>query len=137
MEYINPMSKEIINPIYQGADQDITLQVKDATGAAYDLSTAVKLVVFLHYLGGNVFAKYSMNAASGYKDLDVTDADDGKLYFKIESGETKTAKPGKIYAEMRAQFSNVDYDDGAFDLIGGGIYMGEIIASVSGNITLP
>ena len=131
------MSKEIVNPIYQGADQDITLQVKDATGANYDLSAAVKMAVFIYYLGGSIFAKYSMNAGSGYKDLDITDADDGKLYLKIESGETKTASAGKLYAEIRAQFSNVDYDDGAFDLIGGRIYIGEIIESVSGNITLP
>lgn len=131
------MSKQVINPIRQGADQDITLLVKDSTGAVYDMSSAAKLVVILYYLGGTILAQYSMNSDVDWKDLDVTDFDIGKLYLKLETSETEDANPGKIFAEIRMQTADVDYEDGYFDLIGNGIYVGEIVEAVSANIVMP
>lgn len=129
--------REIVNPIYQGADQDITLVTKDSDGSLYDFSGADRLVVVVYYQGNEVLQKYSMNASAGWKTLDVTNAADGELSFKLQTSDTKNAKAGKIYAEIRAQFPDVDYDDNYFDLLGRDIYLGEIVESASGNLTLP
>ncbi len=128
---------DVVNPIYQAADQSVTLKVKDSTGAAYDLSGASKLVVALYYLDKTILAKYSMNVGAGYKTLDMTNAATGQLALKIETVDTITAQEGKVYAEIRAQLPDVTYEDSQYDLIGEGIYIGEVVKSITSTLTLP
>lgn len=131
------MGRQIINKILQKSDVNVTLIVKDASGALYDLSGASKLGVIVYYQGHTVLQKYSMNSSSGWKDLDVTSAADGELSFKLESDDTDNANEGKIYAEIWAQFPDVDYEDSMYDLLGNDIYIGEIVKSNSSGLTLP
>lgn len=130
------INADIENPILQGADQDIEIDILDAAGAAYDLSGATKLAVLIIYEDNTILQKYSKNSASGWKDLDVTDAATGKLVFKIESDDTEAAVEGKLFAEIRARIPDVDYEDGYYDLLGQK-YIGEIVKSASSGITIP
>lgn len=131
------ITADIENPILQGADIDVELEVRDADNALYDLSGATKLAVVLMYEDYTILAKYSKNASSGWKELDVTDAATGKLAFKIESAETLDAVEGKIFAEIKARFPDVDYADSYYDMLGQGIYIGEIVKSVTNSLTIP
>lgn len=130
------INEEIENPILQGADQDVEITVRDADNAVYDMSGATKLAVVLMYEDYTILAKYSKNASAGWKDLDVIDAATGKLAFKIESSETLDALEGRIYAEVKARFPDVDYEDGYNDLLGQ-FYIGEIVKSVTNPLTIP
>lgn len=131
------MTADIENPILQGADIDVELEVRDADNALYDLSGATKLAVVLMYEDYTILEKYSKNASAGWKVLDVTNAATGKLAFKIESAETLDAVEGKIFAEIKARFPDVDYADGYYDMLGQGIYIGEIVKSVTNSLTIP
>lgn len=128
---------DIDNPILQGADQEIELEIRDADNALYDLSGATKLAVILMYADYTVFQKYSKNSSAGWSVLDVTNAATGKLVFKIESADTLNALEGKLYVEIKARFPDVDYADGYYDLLGAGIYIGEIVKSVTNALTIP
>ncbi len=131
------MRPDIINPILQAADQQIQLTVTDSSGAAYDMSSASKLIVAVYYEDGTLLQKYSKNSAAGWSVLDVTSASSGILKFKIETGDTITAPPGKVFAEVRIQTADVSYEDGYYDLLGQGIYIGEIVQSITSTLTLP
>lgn len=130
------INEDIENPILQGADQDVEITVRDADNAVYDMSGATKLAVVLMYEDYTILAKYSKNASAGWKTLDVTNAATGKLAFKIESSETLDALEGKIFAEVKARFPDVDYEDGYNDLLGQ-FYIGEIVKSVTNPLTIP
>lgn len=130
------INEDIENPILQGADQDIEITIRDEDNDVYDMSGATKLAVVIMYSDYTILAKYSKNASSGWKDLDVTDAATGILRFKIESSETLDALEGKIFAEVKGRWPDVDYEDGYNDTLGQ-FYIGEIVKSVTNDLTIP
>lgn len=125
------------NIIYQGQDQEVTIQAIGDDGNPIDMSTADNIGVIVAYKDGTVLTKFSMNAGSGWKDLDVSEADEGKVTFKVETDVTTDAREGDIYAEIKYKIPNVDYEDGLFDGHIPLTYIGTIQKSLFNDVTVP
>lgn len=129
------------NKIFRGQDAEFTLEVKDSTGVALDMSAALKIAVFVYYGINNnknkILQKFSQNADPNWGVLDVSQANIGKLKFNLETPSTKGAELGLLYAEIKVIWANAQYQGSEFDLIAKDIYLATMCDSVSSNLSIP
>jgi hypothetical protein len=112
--------------IFKGEDKAINITLKD-NGVAIDLNTAYNgIACWLYYYNGNVLQKYSKNVLSGFGTLTVTDSTAGIFQVKLQSADTSAAKFGVIYAEVKTQTADNNYDSSTYHTIVRDIEIGEI-----------
>jgi hypothetical protein len=131
------MNCEIEN-IVKGQDCDLTLNLKDKTGAVINATLFTKLVIIVRHANGTIIAKYSMNPALTYYTIDMSGALTGVLVIKLLTMHTMASAEGKLYYEVHGQIPDaLSVDDSVLDLISTNNYLCNIINSITGGAILP
>ena len=131
------MSCEIEN-IVKGQDCDLTINLKTKTGAVIDATLFTKLVITVRHANGSIIAKFSLNTAVGYYDIDMTGALTGVLGIRLLTAHTMASPEGKLYYEAHGQIPDGSaIDDSVLDLLSTNNYLCNIINSITGGTILP
>lgn len=123
-----------VERIIKGVDKEIEFTITDSAGVAIDPSSLIGIVIILYYNENNVLRKYSKNVKTGYGDV-ITGYDDvnGKVKVRLESSSTVNAKVNVLYAEIKLQTTNNDYENNTFNDVVNGILVGAVVDGVSKN----
>jgi hypothetical protein len=118
--------------IYKGGDKKIELTISN-DGEPLDLTTlAGYIVVIYNKLNNNVVQKYSKNAATGYKDILVTNAPEGIIQVNLQVSEIANLSEGtEIDAEIKTQVTDAAFENSTFQSLVRGIEIGVIKESIS------
>jgi hypothetical protein len=124
--------------IVRGQDCELTINLKDKTGAIIDASLFSKMVIIIKHANGTIIAKFSKNTASGYSPIDMTAGATGKVIVKLLSSHTMASPEGKLLYEVHGVVSDATLlDDSVLDLISTNNYLCNIINSITGGTVLP
>lgn len=105
--------------IAQSEDIDAELTILKKDGTPLDMTLAVAIYVVIHNGYNVIVAKFKKGSTTtGWYSMDLTNADDGILKFKILSEVTKLMDEGHYYAEVRVRFSSTQHlDDNVYDVV--------------------
>lgn len=107
-----------ISKIYKGQDVPIRITVKNKNGVAVDLSEFEGIIVILFFTKTRkALERFSLNSLTDFLDLEIIDAANGILEFKLESGSTENAEDGLISVEIKTQLSDPEYTDSKFHTV--------------------
>ena len=102
------------NKIPQGSDKDIRITVKDsATQAPVDLATLDEITCIIYYQqnsNDHPLQTYDLNDTSK-EPLVIVDAPNGIFKILLQSKTTKEAQIGDIFAEVKTETDDVNFDD--------------------------
>ena len=116
--------------VYQGADKTIGLQMLDVSLSASGKKTYVPIdlsdydgiiIEFFPKSETNsssipvVFAKYSLNAMTGYDTLTITDAANGEFEINMDKADTPDYPLGIFYGEIKTSEANADFTTSQFE----------------------
>lgn len=131
------MSCEIENVI-KGQDCDLTINLKDKSGAVINATLFTKLVIVVHHANGTIIAKYSKNPALGYGSIDMTGGLTGVLGIRLLTIHTMASAEGKLFYEAHGEIPDaLSIDDSVLDLLSLNNYLCNIINSITGGTVLP
>lgn len=119
--------------IPQGSDAKININLTKS-GVAYDISAATGLIVFIRGSNGAIINRYSNKSITDYDILTVESAAQGQISVLLQSNETKSAPAGPIYAEVKIEFANSDYDNNTFHAVKGEFAIAEIEAGITKDV---
>jgi hypothetical protein len=129
------IEKEI--PAYRLEDLTFTVTLRDKDGNVIDFSSGyANIVIFIYNADGSVFEKYSRATTAGWKAIDTTNQNVGKLSFATDSATTKLGVLGKKYVEVLTRKTDAGLADNAYDTIERA-YLFTLKESISSTITLP
>ena len=110
-------------PIYQNRDKKIKGTLISSDGTPIDIKTLTGIAIWLTYIDGTIFVKYSMNMTSvddvnlsrlGFKQLKIVDYANGIIRMVIEQNDTANAVTGVLNFFAEIQYSDKDVLTGIF-----------------------
>lgn len=127
--------------VAQGADEEFTFQIKDPAGAAINLSTGIdRLFILFKYKDGTILEKFAKPSQAGWADVTGSGLNytNGICRARLLTSKTTSAKPGKIYVEVRVKINDGNStDDSQRDYILPEKYVCTIVESLTSTLTLP
>lgn len=86
--------------IAQGSRITIQVTAKNDDGSVIDLSTLDKFGFVVFKQPSKTICKFISEETTGWSDLTIDDAAEGKFSVTLESSHTKTQEPGNYDAEL-------------------------------------
>ncbi len=103
-----------------------------------DTSSISGMIIVLYFKGERkIFAKYSLNTATGYEAIDDTDSAEGVYKFYLLSTVTEKKKEGIILAEIKLAQGGVGAPAGRLKTIASDIFIAEINTPLTEFIDIP
>lgn len=108
----------ITDNIFQGEDTTIRITVEDDEGTIIDLDDTSEIIVRLLDEGDNTIEKYNKAGTGGFRPLDIATPSSGIMDIHLNAAETDSANIGAIVkAEIKARFSDTDFDSSTLDSV--------------------
>lgn len=116
--------------VYCGSDTPIDFTLNQSNGDPLDLGTVAQILVIAYLENGNArVQRWSLTTVADHEALEITNASSGQFRCLLQADATKDLPEGKILADIKIKIEDTDYDDGDFEQITGGIYIGHLTRS--------
>lgn len=120
--------------IIQGGDYPIIVTLTNSAGVAVDLTTLAGYILVLYDSEGTILQQYSEQTLAGFKTLEETTAASGIFTVRLQSIDTKTAKLGDVFAEVKTATVDGNYTGNRHD-VDNLILVGTVVVGQSKNTT--
>lgn len=98
-----------------GTDWPVEVFLRDTNGQAVNPNTELTgLLIYLYYEDGDILNRYSLNSKTGFDPITVVDASNGQVLVKAQSALTQKAKQKRVYAEVKTEADNSNYQNNTF-----------------------
>lgn len=115
--------------IIQGGDYELEITVNDSTGTVIDLTTLAGYIAVFYFADNDVLQQYSRKTKAGFKSLNESDPTNGIFTILLQSADTKTAKLGDLFCEVKIETADITFDDSTKHNPDTGILVGTIVQS--------
>lgn len=112
-------------------DTDTTIEItlKDEEGVVIDIGNLAGLIVEV-FQKDVFFDKFSLISQTGFRDINVLDAPNGKFEIFLNANNTTNGEIGKIvFYEAKTLATNVNFDDSTEEKSTGWIELAKLISS--------
>lgn len=117
--------------LVQGGDYAFNITVKDSADVVIDLTTLAGYICVVYYANGDLLQKYSEQTKAGFKALTETDGANGIFQIKLQSIDTKNARLEEIFAEVKIETVDANYDSSTLHNPDTGISLGTIVKGIT------
>lgn len=101
------------------------------TGLAIDLSTVVRLLIFIYQDGKKIIDKFAYPNTTGYTEINVTNAAAGICEVYLNKSDTRDALNKKLFAEVNLDINDSNFEDNTATLIESDLELEEVEDSIT------
>jgi hypothetical protein len=98
--------------MFKGNDYTIEFAVTDSNSNVIDLTGISEIIVYVIDRKNTLVAKYKYPNTTGYKNITINDAVNGKFQIKLEETDLNNASAGLIFGEVKLVWSDSSFSDG-------------------------
>ena len=106
-----------VDVIFRGEDKTIEITITDDNDVVIDLDTADEIIIRLLDESSNTIEKYSKTVQVGFKTLDIPTPALGIMNLFLNAAQTDVAAKGFMSAEIKMEFTDVNFDDNTLSAV--------------------
>ena len=100
---------------YKGADIPVSRTLTTDGTTPININSLDKIFIYvINKYSEIIIQKFQYPNAVGYDPIEIVDAVNGQIIYRIQSGDTDSAQTGILRAEYMLETNDVDYDDNTF-----------------------